>query len=170
MAGDFTRTSALAPQPWDRGRAEKEARTMFANAALKPVAAALAGAHPRALDYIRQAPVIVLAAAVGRPHRMNARRMRTALHESLGARCRRGERLREVMKAYGCVPQLRALHPKALALVRWPVIRLLCALPPSRLAPIIPADPRDQDAWLRALSFWVDHIARRGWRQSYAGF
>lgn len=165
MAGDFTRTSALAPEPWDRGRAEKEARTMFGNAALKPVAAALAGAHPRALDYIRQAPVIVLAAAVGRPHRMNTGRLRTALRESLGARCRRGERLREVMWAYGCVPQLRALHSKALALGRWPVIRLLCGLPPSRLAPIIPADVRAQDAWMKALASWVDHIARRGHRK-----
>lgn len=134
---------------------------MFGNAALKPVAAALAGAHPRALDYIRQAPVIVLAAAVGRPHRMNTGRLRTALRESLGARCRRGERLREVMRAYGCVPQLRALHPKTLAMVRWPVIRLLCSLPPSRLAPIIPGDLREQDAWLKALTFWVDHINRR---------
>ena len=77
MAGDFDRTFALAPVPWDRGRAEKQARAMFGNAALKPVAAALAGAHPRALDYIRQAPVIVLAAAVGRPHRMNTGRLRT---------------------------------------------------------------------------------------------
>ena len=102
MAGDFTRTSAHAPQPWDRGRAEKEARTMFANAALKPVAAALAGAHP--LDYIRQAPVIVLAAAVGRTHRMNTRRLLTGLRESLGARCRWSEPLRHVIKAYGRVP------------------------------------------------------------------
>lgn len=166
MAGDFTRSSALAPEPWDRGRAEKEARIMFGNAALKPVAAALAGAHPRALDYIRQAPVIVLAAAVGRPHRMNTGRLRTALRESLGARCRRGERLREVMKAYGCAPQLRALHPKALALVRWPVIRLLCGLPPSRLAPIIPTELREQDAWLKALTYWVDQTARRGHRDT----
>lgn len=165
MAGDFDRTSALAPEPWDRGRAEKAARLLFPNAALKPIAAALAGAHPQALDYVRQAPVIVLAAAVGRPHRLNTGRLRTALRESLGARCRRGERLREVMQAYGCAPQLRALHPKALTLGRWPVIQRLRTIPPARLAPMIPADPRGQDAWLRALAYWVDHLARRGRRQ-----
>lgn len=150
-----------ASTEWTRGEAHREAKAMFGNQALHPAAAALAGSHERALDYIRQAPVIVLSANAGKLGRTAAHRARAYAGPPMRFLCERGAKLREVMSFYGCGFQLRALKPSVLHPVRWPVIYHLGRLPPSTLAQIIPENRTQQDVWLRALVRWTEHCEHR---------
>lgn len=152
--------SAIA-QAWGRGEAQDAAKAMFGNQALHRAAAALGGSHPRALDYIRQAPVIVLSAAVG----MTGLRAGSATQAFAGPpmrlMCDRGDRLRDVMRHYGCAYQLRRLAPSVLHPVRWPAIYHLGQLPPSTLAQAVPEKRTQQDVWLRALTGWTERCRDR---------
>ncbi|WP_066923011.1 PcfJ domain-containing protein [Methylobacterium sp. CCH5-D2] len=134
---------------------------MFGNQALHRPAAAMAGCHERALDYIRQAPVIVLSANAGQTGRTAAARARAYAGPPMRMLCERGAKLREVMSFYGCAFQLRALAPSVLHPKRWPVVFHLGRLPPSTLAQIIPAARTQQDTWLRALTVWSEHCEYR---------
>lgn len=146
---------------WTRGEAERAAKSMFGNQALHRAAVAMAGYHPRALDYIRQAPVIVLAENHGRTGRVASAASRQYAGPPMRMLCERGAKLRDVMAFYGCAFQLRGLAPSVLHPVRWAVIDHLGQLSPSTLAQIIPPVRRQQDIWLRALTRWTDHCGRR---------
>ncbi|MRI57843.1 hypothetical protein D8770_28695, partial [Methylobacterium sp. DB1607] len=143
------------------GEAEREAKAMFGNQALHRPAAAMAGCHERAIDYIRQAPVIVLSANAGKVGATAARNARAYAGPPMRMLCERGAKLREVMSFYGCGFQLRALKSSVLHPVRWPVIYHLGRLPPSTLAQIIPENRTQQDVWLRALVRWTEHCGHR---------
>lgn len=147
--------------PFDRGAAEREAKGMFPNQALHRAAAAMAGCHPRALDYVRLAPVVVLAANAGKTGSAAYNSGRRAAQPMQGL-CERGAKLREVMRFYGVTLQLRALHANVLHPKRWLVVYRLGRMAPSTLAQIIPAARADQDTWLRALTVWAEHAKRRG--------
>lgn len=147
--------------PWTRGEAEREAKAMFGNQALHRAAAAMAGCHERAIDYIRQAPVIVLSANAGKTGATAARNARAYAGPPMRMLCEQGAKLRDVMGFYGCGYQLRALRPSVLHPVRWAVIYHLGRLSPSTLAQIIPENRTLQDVWLRALVRWTEHCDRR---------
>ncbi|GEP00553.1 hypothetical protein [Methylobacterium haplocladii] len=149
-----------ASTAWDRGTAERTAKKMFGNSALHRVAAAMAGCHPRALDYIGQAPVIVLSANAGHTGARAARSAQMFAGPPMRMKCERGDKLRDVMSFYGCGYQLRRLVPSVLHPVRWPTIYHLGRLPPSTLAQIVPEQRGQQDVWLRALTRWCDHCRR----------
>jgi hypothetical protein len=142
---------------WDRGAAEREARSMFGNQALHRAAATMAGSHPRALDYIRQAPVIVLSTNAGKTGSAAITSARAFAGPPMRMLAERGAKLREVMSFYGCGYQLRQIVPGVLFPSRWPAIYRLGRLPPSTLAQVIPATRVQQDVWLRALTYWTDH-------------
>lgn len=147
--------------PFDRGEAERAAKALFSNQALHRAAAAMAGCHPRALDYIRQAPVIVLSANAGKTGAGAARSARAFAGPPMRMLCERGAKLREVMSFYGCGFHLRRLAPSVLHPVRWQTVYHLGRLPPSTLSQIMPEVRKDQDVWLRALTGWADHCERR---------
>lgn len=145
---------------FDRGAAEREAKAMFSNQALHRPAAAMAGCHERALDYIRLAPVLVLAANAGKTG-MAAYNAASRAAQPMQGVCQRGAKLREVMRFYGLPLQLRALHASVLHPKRWVVVYRLGRVNPSTLAQIIPSQRKDQEAWLYALTVWCQHLKRR---------
>ena len=68
----------------------------------------MAGAHRYAIDYIEQAPVIVLAAAHGNAHVSWSER--AFIQEQLRKVCESKAQLRDVMRSYGLPLPLLAVH------------------------------------------------------------
>ena len=150
------------PDPIDEGRrreaALKRMNEMFpVNRGLKPVYLLMASAHRYAIDYIAQAPVIVLAATRGQAHVSQSER--AFVQEQFSAMCESGAKLRDVMRAYGLPVPLRLLDARVLTSTRATVIRRLALMNPSTLAQIIPATRQKQNAWLQALQNWCEGMA-----------
>ena len=127
------------------------------NRGLWPIYSLMANAHRYAIDYIEQAPVIVLAATRGRAHPLWSER--AFVQEQLSSMCESGAQLRDVMRAYGLPLPLRLLDARVLTSSRATVIRRLALMNPSTLAQIIPATRQKQNAWLQALQNWCDWMA-----------
>ena len=132
------------------------------NRGLRPIFLLMANAHRYAIDYIEQAPVIVLAATRGRAHL--SRSERAFVQEQLSSMCESGAQLRDVMRAYGLPVPLRLIDARVLTSTRATVIRRLALMNPSTLAQIIPATRPKQNAWLQALDNWCDGMADRSGR------
>ena len=129
------------------------------NRGLWPMYRLMAGAHRYAIDYIEQAPVIVLAAAHGNAHVSWSER--AFIQEQLRKMCESKAQLRDVMRSYGLPLPLRLLHARVLTAGRATVIRRLALMNPSTLAQIIPATRQKQNAWLQALQNWCEGMASR---------
>jgi hypothetical protein len=145
------------PHPIDERRNAAIARMgeMFPlGRGLKPIFSLMVSAHRRAIDYIEQAPVIVLGATHGNPH-LPLHEL-AAVRELLGSLCESGAQLRDVMRAYDLPLPLRVLDARVLTSSRAMVIRRLARMNPSSLAQIIPATGPKQNAWLEALQNWCD--------------
>src|SRR5690348_10309734 len=82
------------------------------NKGLRPIAILMANAHQYAIDYIEQAPVIVLAATHGK-HPFT-RSECSFIQEQLANLCRNRAKLRDVMHAYGLPLPLRLLDARVL--------------------------------------------------------
>lgn len=82
------------------------------NRGLKPVFLFMANAHRYAIDYIEQAPVIVLAATRGHAHPPCCER--AIVQEQLSTMCDTGTQLRDVMPVYGLPLPLRLLEARVL--------------------------------------------------------
>ena len=117
----------------------------------------MANAHSHAIDYIEQAPVIVLAATRGEAH-VSLSEWAFA-KEQLNQLCESGAKLRDVMRAYGLPLPLRQLDARVLTSTRATVIRRLALMNPSTLAQIIPPTRQKQNAWLQALHNWCYSMA-----------
>jgi hypothetical protein len=149
----------------DEGRqaAFKRMDEMFpTNRGLRHVFLWMANTHRHAIDYIEQAPVIVLAATRGRAHVLRSER--AFVQEQLSSLCESGAQLRDVMGAYGLPVPLRRIDARVLTSNRATVIRRLALMNPSTLAQIIPATRPKQNAWLQALDNWCDWMADRSER------
>ena len=129
------------------------------NRGLWPIYRLMAGAHHYAIDYIEQAPVIVLAAARGNAHVSGSER--AFIQEQLRKMCQSKAKLRDVMRSYGLPLPLRLLDARVLTARRATVIRRLALMNPSTLAQIIPATRQKQNAWLQALQNWCERMASR---------
>ena len=119
----------------------------------------MAGAHRYAIDYIEQAPVIVLAATRDGEHAF--------IQEQFRKMCESKAQLREVMRSYGLPLPLRLLDARVLTARRATVIRRLALMNPSTLAQIIPATRQKQNAWLQALQNWCERMASRSEVNNY---
>ena len=115
----------------------------------------LARSHRYAIDYIEQAPVIVLAA----DNVDNSWTGRAFIQEEFRKMCESRAPLRDVMRAYGLPLQLRLLDGRALKATRATAIRRLALMNPSTLAQIIPTTRMKQNAWLEALQNWCGCMA-----------
>lgn len=129
------------------------------NRGLRPIFSLMANAHRYAIDYIAQAPVIVLAVTRGRTHLPSSER--AFVEEQFRNLCENGPPLRDVMRTYGLPLPLRAIDAGALTASRATVVRRLALMNPSSLAQIIPATRLKQNAWLQALEKWCDAQAHR---------
>jgi PcfJ-like protein len=143
-----------------RAAAFKQMSEMFpVNRGLRPIYLLMANTHCYAIDYIEQAPVILLAATRGSAHVSLSEW--AFVREQFSNMCKSGAQLRDVMRAYGLPLPLRLLDGRVLTSSRATVMRRLALMNPSTLAQIIPATRQKQNAWLQALQNWCDGMASR---------
>lgn len=141
----------IANNPWLPAACMRGA-ALFADKALHGPATVLAAAHEAAIDYLTQAPVLVVAAAAKSDLALREHREQAAAHFKVVCSVR--PRLRDVMRHYGLAPQLRALSGQALRQDHRRLLKALSEVPPSRLAQTIPGTPAEQTAWLAAAEEW----------------
>ena len=123
--------------------------------------------HERAIDYIEQAPALVLFILPEDRKRKLAGGDRAYAAHRLAYHCRQGVRLKEIMKSYGLTMPLRKLKGKALAPENAAVVRLLATLPPSVVSQAIPNSIVDQRRWLSAVSEWHRICGKARWADAY---
>ena len=139
----------LANKPW-LASACREAVDLFDDRNLQMPAVVLASVHERAIDYIRQAPVLVLAVLQDADLALRDDRQRvTARFEVC---CSAGPRLRDLMRFYGVAQQLKMISGKALQRDTYRLLAPLSAIPPSRLSQTIPTGVAAQKEWLDAVN------------------
>jgi PcfJ-like protein len=142
---------------------------------LRAAALVMASSHQYALDYIEQAPVIVLlaGAAVSNQGILGVsldQRVRKRLAEYFHHKCERKLPLRELMAELWSssrkhpgpgVYQLRKLKGAALRQAYWNACVMLANIDGMTLAQIIPKGARRQLGWLRCVSAWSKQISMR---------
>lgn len=140
-----------------------QARAIFPNQGMHRNAEFIAALHPRAIDYLTQAPI--LAASFGVKSNTRADRLYIAMR--IGGPIQRGERLRTVMAAVGIATPLRKLHGFAISPLMTRFVRELADLSPSTLSQVIPDNPGEQREWVKTLKDyrkqmeWRNHSPRR---------
>jgi PcfJ-like protein len=135
------------------------------NRGLSPMYSLMARAHRYAIDYIEQAPVIVLAAARG--NALVSLSEYAFIQEQFRKMCESKAPLRDVMHSYGLPLPLRLLDGRVLTANRATAVRRLALMNPSTLAQIIPTTRQKQNAWLQALQNWCDGMAYRSEAHNY---
>jgi hypothetical protein len=160
----------LANNPWLPAACTR-AVGLFANKSLHAPALVLASVHEAAIDYISQAPVLVVAAA-GKSD-LALRQHREAVAARFKLACSFRPRLKELMRFYHLAPQLRVLAGHALRPQHFCLLAPLSSIPPSRLAQAIPSAREDQIAWLTAVDEWRSlaqrHTSDTDWIVAWAG-
>lgn len=146
----------LPPEPWQRQHADA-AVSVFADEALQRAATVLAVLHPFVLDYIRQAPVLVVAAAGETAFDVRKRADRVALAKRFIAKAGPLRRLPAVLKAYGVSPPLKKLHGELLSPHHARLLPALALQPDVVLAQVVPTDRDPQREWL----YWARHTIDR---------
>lgn len=126
---------------------------VFPNQGLHMAARAVASAHPRAIQYLEQAPVIALATH-GRAFKPNAAYMRHKLRDL----CEAGAPLKTVMRAFGYPAPLRRLRGYAFVPSSRAVVDSMKGLDLAMLGRVIPERPGLQRRWLAACAAWRQHV------------
>ena len=111
---------------WREAALARMSEVFVTNRGLRPVYLLMASAHRYAIDYIEQAPVIVLAAVRGNAH--VSRSERAFIQEQLS----QSKQLRDVMLSYGLPLPLRLLDGRVLTSSRATAIRRLAPRPVAR--------------------------------------
>lgn len=137
---------------------ETLARALFPNKGMHGNAAFIASLHPRAIEYLQQAPV--LAAAFGVKSNTRADRLFIAMR--VGGPIERGERLRSVMASVQIATPLRKLCGYAISPFMSTFVRELGDLDSSTLSQCIPDKPRAQREWLASLRDYRSRMRVRG--------
>lgn len=155
---ELARAGLIRNEAWIKDHCEAAA-ALYADDATAIGGMVLAASHPYALDYLKQAPVLVLGPFDGGTPRKKDNRFEAVnrFRNIVG----NGLRLRPMMKWFHLGYQLRGIDGYA---VRWDfrhALRALGKLHPSTLAQIIPADRVMQALWLRVLDAWQRQMARR---------
>jgi hypothetical protein len=157
LAPSMARDGLIRNSEWIPGACDT-AVGLFADKRLHLPATLLAALSPYAIDYIKQAPALVLAAAWDARLIYRKERLRVA-HRFIAA-CGHGPRLNELMKAYGLAPPLRALSGRVLRHEHWGLLKALSSVPATALAQSIPKWPDDQRKWLESIERWRTHMGR----------
>jgi hypothetical protein len=139
--------------------AAAEAASLFSDPELQLPAQFLAVLNRFALDYIKQAPVLVVAASHGA--RLLYRQDRATVGQRFIGECDKGLKLPALMQAYGLAAQTRAVCGLALRHDQRDVLVALSkAVPASTLAQNIPKQAEEQLVWLQSLERWRSHMGR----------
>lgn len=155
-APELAREGLLTNENWVERNAA-EAVAMFGNQGLHTAATIMGSIHPRGIDYIRQAPVLVLAGSNGSS--LSKKKDRIFLAGQWSRLMTEGPRLKEVLAHFGLKPQHRKITAGVLAPTRWATVAALSALDPSTLAQAIPE--KKQGNWIVALSAWRSRMGSR---------
>ena len=115
---------------WREAALARMSDVFVTNRGLRPMYMLMARAHRYAIDYIEQAPVIVLAAARGNAYVSGSEC--AFIQEQLRRLCQSKARLRDVMLSYGLPLPLRLLDGRVLTSRRATVIRRLAPRPVAR--------------------------------------
>lgn len=145
----------IAIEPWQADHAMRAA-AQFGEPPLQYTAMILAALHPHVVDYIAQAPVLVLAAAATMAPFGDLRRRgdRLALATRFITLAGPSHRLPHILRAYGLIPPMRRLSGHALLLrFRW-LLGPLAASPEPALAQVIPTTIEEQRRWL----LWLENL------------
>ncbi len=132
--------------------------SLFTDRTLQMPATVLAAVHEAAIDYIEQAPALVVAATENSDLALLEHRERVTARFAIC--CEARPRLKELLRFYGVAPQLRRLSGSALRRNHFRLLNIVSEIPPSRLSQCIPADPAEQSAWLETTYQWHRHAAR----------
>lgn len=171
MAPELVRGGLVQNEDWVEAHCTR-ACAVFPNEGMHIAATLLAALHPRSIDYIEQAPVLV----AGARWTCELRRQRERLHVAniFGPMVDKGMRLRDVMARYKLPMVLRKLRGIAImpgtvgTIVEW-----LPRIDPSTLSQIIPVKPGDQRTWITHLRDFKQAFSRHHFRnveQEYALF
>tara|TARA_R110000782_G_scaffold167129_9_gene259347 strand:+ start:79896 stop:81041 length:1146 start_codon:yes stop_codon:yes gene_type:complete len=138
----------------------RRAEAMFGNQGVRPGAIWLSALHPRALEYLEQAPVLALAATFG--GKASSRSERAYVAMNFKPLIERGARLKDVMKAFRVAYPLRAISAKAIRPGVWGTIQAISAhVDPSTISQSIPAIPTRHRHWLGDLDILWSVLQRR---------
>lgn len=152
----------IANNTWLPGACDR-AVALFEDRTLHGPAIVLSSVHEAVIDYLTQAPALVLAAAGKSDLALRDDRQRTAARFKTACSVR--PRLRDLMRHYGLAPQLRVLSGRALLRKHHRLLKPLSDIPPSRLAQCIPTELEEQVSWLSSVDFWR-RLAAQDMRES----
>lgn len=125
----------------------------FSNAGLARAEAMFVGAHPRAAQYLEQAPVLVMWAY---PWAAQGEQSGETFAKTwIADLCERGVGLKYFLRAAGYSAPMRQLHSSVILPSRAPVYRMLARMEPTEFARIAPPTAKAQRKWLNALHEWL---------------
>lgn len=125
----------------------------FSNTGMARAEALFEGAHPRAGQYLDQAPVLVM--WVYPWVAQGERSGETFAAMWVADLCERGVALKHFLRAAGYTAPMRHLRGSSILPSRAPVYRMLARLAPTEFARIVPSTAKAQRAWLNALHQWM---------------
>ncbi len=157
LAPDMAREGLIKNKDWIPAACET-AVGLFNDPDLAVPATVIAALHPFAVEYIKQAPVLVVALAQDKDLAIKKERLRVANQFIIA--CSKQPRLADVMSGCGVAPQLRGLSAQALCKGDWHILKRLSTIPPSTLAQSVPKPATEQRIWLNSLDNWVKHMGR----------
>lgn len=131
-----------------RKEAFQRAALLFETDGMSLAATFMAGCHPRAIDYLEQAPVLAIAVFAGGGRLQGGRANREYAQHKMRQVVARGGKLRDVLRAYHMPLQYRQIHAKALSMEHEGALMQMAQIPPSTLAQIIPKSMSAQKHWL----------------------
>ena len=126
---------------------------LLADPRLLTPATLMARLQPGFIDYIAQAPVLVVALAGERT--FVSRKERRALETEFLLACRDRPKLNALLRRCGLSPALRHIAGPALRAGQRGLLATLTTLKPSALAQAIPAGIDAQRSWLERLALWI---------------
>lgn len=173
MGDKYTALSWMMPQlarsglVVNEGWVERQATAaceLYPDKSLHPLAMLLAVMHPHALDYLRQAPILVLGV---RGRDGYGKKFPTVRAQMLAVRfgplIRKGTKLKALMREFGLPLQMRQVHACHIDSDRTNLFldRLALMLSPSELAQAIPEDADAQSSWIAAIEAFDDRARSR---------
>lgn len=116
-------------------------------------------AHPRAAQYLDQAPILVMWAL---PWALSGEQAAEPfVRLVIAGHCEKGVALKEFLRSSGFTAPMRGISAKTLLPSRMAVYRLLARIDPIVLGRVLPATIKGQKAWITALYDWVSKWKRK---------
>lgn len=133
------------------------ASSIYPNSGLHEVARSFADAHPRAVDYLSQAPVMALSIDL----KTQRHRMRSWFQLRVTGVCERQGSLKQMMAEFRLPYPLRRIAGSACEPRMVGVIAALARLDATVLGRVVPEGPSAQRRWLRELREWNNRLRQR---------